>query len=196
MSNRLSNLKFRLVLILVLAAVLAACSTPTAVPATPQTVTLLQTVEVQVPVEVTRLVESTRLVEVTVQVVQTELVPVTITPTATPEATSTPEPTATLARVASYTPTLGKPEEKVAGIAPLRILNTTEDTLTVIIEGPVYYNVVLSPRAAVFRTMKEARYTYAVYRDGKLIYKGEMNITNPDKYELHLKEDRASFLVP
>lgn len=190
--------RFHLILLLLVSLLLSGCASFTPAVVTPEIVTIVQTVpvEVEVPVEVTRFIEVTRLVEVTRQVVQTELVPVTVTPTPSPEATGTSvAPTPGLIALGN-TPTYGKPAEKVPGIAPLRVWNTTEDTLEVVINGPVYYQISLAANKAVFLSIKEARYTYLVYRDGNFVYKGEMNISNPDKYELHLKEERAAFLIP
>ncbi|GAB4498576.1 MAG: hypothetical protein OHK0052_12160 [Anaerolineales bacterium] len=42
----------------------------------------------------------------------------------------------------------------------------------------------------------EGRYTYQVFRDGVLLYGGTMSLTNPDKHDLVLKENKAVFRVP
>ena len=84
--------------VLVLATALLAAGCASAPEATPQIVTVVETV----PVEVTRVVEVLNTVEVTRQVVVTVVVEVPVTPQATPTATQAPaQPAATF----SYLPT-------------------------------------------------------------------------------------------
>lgn len=180
-------------ILLVLPAVLFGCGgSPLQ---TPQVVTVVNTV----PVEVTRVVPVPQTVEVIREMIVTQIieVPVTTTPAPTSAATSTlaPTATATFARLAATaTPTF--PAEKVAGFALLKITNENDIELSASISGPLYATYAVPARLHILRIVPEGRYTYAVAREGKVIYRGTMNITNPDKHELKLRADKAVFLVP
>lgn len=188
---------------LLLALGLWGCS-PSTPPATPEVITVIQTQ----PVEVTRIVEIPQTVEVIREVMVTSVVevPVTVTPlptaveTATPTATATPEPTATPVITLVYTPAWFKtppPGEKVPGISLLHVINETNQTLSVEISGPIYKNYTLSPGTKAVEILPEGHYAYKVYNAAKkLLYTGEMFISNPDKFQLKLREGKAVFWVP
>lgn len=185
-----------ILLSLIVLLILSGCSQ-----ATPQ---LLQTVVVTVvntvPVEVTRIVEVKKTVAVTHEVVVTQIVevPVTVTPSPSPEISPTPEittpPTAAFEILASPSPTF--PQGKVQGFAPLKLVNQTADNLLVNIAGPFEQMYALSGESDRIETVMEGQYTYTVWRQDQALYTGSMNITNPDKHELHIRPDRVVFLVP
>ncbi len=166
------------------------CSASPQPSATPVIVTVVSTV----PVEVTRIVEVPQTVEVTRQVVVTQIVevPVTPAPTATVAATSTP----TAAAFVAAFPTATFPEGKVQGYSYLKIINETEDLLTVTIDGPIFGAYSVSGNASIIKEVKEGTYTYVVEHEARIIYRGTMKITNPDKHELVLHDDKAVFRVP
>lgn len=189
-------------LILIFALGLWGCSSATQ----PLPETVVVTVEKTVPVEVTRLVPVQQTVEVTRQVLVTQLVevPVTVTeePTATVEATL--EPTAQVANTApsqeivypTPIPSPTFPQEKSEGFAPLKIVNETNDILVLNINGPFQQSYDLQDKQQMIRTVKEGQYDYTVTREGTIIFRGTINITNPDKHEIHIRADKVVFLVP
>lgn len=183
------RLKIKLLLWIFPLALLAACSAPS----TPQTITVVETV----PVEVTRVIEVPLVVEVTREVPVTRVVelPVTVTPSATPEITPTPEPSAT-PTFTMLLATATVPEGKVAGWAPLKVHNRTDVRLTLEISGPAYHTFYVSAGDEEMRTVPEGDYTYVVSDDLGRLYTGSFRITNPDKHELVMREDKAVFLVP
>jgi hypothetical protein len=189
-------------LILIFALGLWGCSSATQ----PLPETVVVTVEKTVPVEVTRLVPVQQTVEVTRQVLVTQLVevPVTVTeePTATVEATL--EPTAQVANTApsqeivypTPIPSPTFPQEKSEGFAPLKIVNETNDILVLNINGPFQQSYDLQDKQQMIRTVKEGQYDYTVTREGTIIFRCTINITNPDKHEIHIRADKVVFLVP
>jgi|GEM_PF-1280078 hypothetical protein len=185
-----------LVLFLTAAALLLAACGPAAQPA-PVTVVVTQEVEVTRIVEILSTVEVTRQVESTVVVE----VPVTVTPTVTPEITATPTPTASPTFVPvtwtpEATPLPAKFTEKIPGFAFLKIVNLTKLDLIVEITGPVSENFRVLPEKNTGKTVPEGEYTYRVLAGEKVMYSGTMKITNPDKHELRLREDKAVFWIP
>jgi hypothetical protein len=162
--------------------------------------TVVVTVVNTVPVEITRIVEVEKTVEVTRQVVVTQEVevPVTVTPSPTPENSPTPESTATPTApafiTAEATPTF--PQEKVEGFSFLKLVNETDNNLVVNISGPFQQSYPIGSHLERVETVKEGQYTYMVLQDGRVIFRGTMNFTNPDKHELHIREDKVVFLVP
>lgn len=184
--------KKTLVLVFVLFSTLAlwSCSASPQPSPTPEIVTVVSTV----PVEVTRIVEIPKTVEVTRKVMVTQVVevPVTLTPAPMPTDTPTPE---SLGYSPIY-PTPTFPEGKVGGFSHLKLTNETEYSLVVNIYGPIVESYTLHKNMVTIKVVKEGQYTYTVIRDEKIIYRGTMNITNPDKHELKLREDKAVFLVP
>lgn len=168
--------------------------------------TVVVTVENTVPVEVTRLVPVEQTVEVTRQVLVTQLVevPVTVTeePTATVEATMEPtaQPASTTVSQEIVYPTLIPsptfPQEKSEGFAPLKIVNETNESLVLNINGPFQQSYNLNGKQQMIRTVKEGQYDYTVTREGKIIFRGTINITNPDKHEIHIRAGKVVFLVP
>lgn len=167
---------------------------------TPAVETVVVTVVNTVPVEITRIVEIEKTVEVTRQVVVTQEVevPVTVTPSPTPENSPTPESTATPTApafiTAEATPTF--PQEKVEGFSFLKLVNETDNNLVVNISGPFQQSYPIGSHLERVETVKEGQYTYMVLQDGRVIFRGTMNFTNPDKHELHIREDKVVFLVP
>jgi hypothetical protein len=174
--------------------VLTACaSTPAESPVITQVV--------EVPVEVTRLVEVQSTIEITREVVVTQLVevPVTVTPTATPEFSATPEYTATPTLGPTFTPGIVVPStisEKKHGFAPLKVINETTDNLLVIVSGDLYVEIAVSAERSLSVIVPEGSFTYTVWRSEQLIYGGSFRVTNPDKHELVLRQDKAVFRVP
>jgi len=168
--------------------------------------TVVVTVEKTVPVEVTRLVPVQQTVEVTRQVTVTQLVevPVTMTPAPTDVVETTVAPTTepvgtTVSQEMVYpsvTPSPTFPLQKSEGFAPLKIVNETSDILVLNINGPFQQSYSLQSKQQMIRTVKEGKYDYTVTRGGKIIFRGTMNITNPDKHEIHIRSDKAVFLVP
>jgi hypothetical protein len=165
-------------------------------PATPDTgvVTVVETV----PVEVTRLVEVPITVEVTRQVVvnQTVQIPVTIIPTteAIPTQIPTPIPVVSTSIPPSPTPTF--PLEKVEGYSVLLVVNETSDDILVNIDGPISRSFPFKGQSKILEKVKEGEYTYMVIRDESVIYQGKFNITNPDKFELHIRANKVVFFMP
>ena len=180
--------------VLLAALILSGCVGSSQSISTPNVVTVIQTV----PVEVTRIVEITQAVEVTRQVVVTQIVevPVTVTPNPTVEATPTP----TLALVPTFTPILATqitPQGKGDGFSPFFLVNQTPDRLEVYITGPLTpAPVALSPNSSFKVFLREGDYSYSVWRDGKVAYQGGFRITNIDKHQLILHEDKAVFWIP
>jgi hypothetical protein len=167
----------------------AAQATPTA-----QIVTVMQTV----PVEVTRLVEVVSTVEVTRQVVVTVVVEVPVTPEATPTA---PRPPTQPASTISYLPTptaLGQVFEtpKAEGTSRLKIINTTDETLTVKASGTQSFEVEIPPSKSAFLNVPYGDYTIRVYNGGDRLYTVKLSIINPDKYEITLQGDKATVMTP
>jgi len=168
--------------------------------------TVVVTVEKTVPVEVTRLVPVQQTVEVTRQVLVTQLVEVPVTATVEPTASveATLQPTAQPASTTpsqemvypSLTPSPTFPQEKSEGFAPLKIVNETSDSLVLNINGPFQQSYSLQGEQQMIRTVKEGQYDYTVTREGKIIFQGTINITNPDKHEIHIRADKVVFLVP
>jgi hypothetical protein len=162
--------------------------------------TVVVTVVNTVPVEITRIVEVQKTVEVTRQVVITQQVeiPVTVTPSPTAENSPTPEntptPTAAAFIPAAATPTF--PQEKVEGFSFLKLVNETDHNLVVNISGPFRQSYPIGSHLDRVDTVKEGKYTYTVLQDDQVIFRGTMNFTNPDKHELHIREDKVVFLVP
>jgi quercetin dioxygenase-like cupin family protein len=175
----------------------AGCSSaPTA---TSQVVTVVNTV----PVEVTRVVEVLSTVEITREVIVTQIVeiPVTVTPTVTSAASATPEPTATLQLLPTYTPLIPIPTDydptaKEPGFAPLKVINETSNTMTVVVSGPVYASIVAPHGGSVIQVVAEGSYQYTVWQGDTQVYAGEFSVTNPDKHELILRTDKAVFRMP
>lgn len=165
-------------------------------PVVPDTakVTVVETL----PVEVTRLVEVPVTVEVTRQVIvnQTVQVPVTVTPT--PEATQTQTPSllVTLTTPMPPSPTPTFPLEKVEGYSVLLVVNETGDDLVVEIYGPVDRGFTFKGSSKILEKVKEGLYTYRVIKQEQIIYQGSFNITNPDKFELHIRSNKVVFLMP
>ena len=187
------------VLFSLLGVLVAGCAAPT--PVVPSTVVV--TVVNTVPVEVTRLAPVQQTVEVTRQVVVTQLVevPVTLTPSPTPEVTSTSTTTVTPTPASTYQamplyPTATFPVEKKAGFSRLKLVNKTNDSIEIQISGPFFQTYTLSPGDQSIEPVKEGMYQYTVTIEGSVIFRGTMNITNPDKHELHVYPDRVVFLVP
>ena len=188
--------------ILIFALGLWGCST------TPQRVseTVMVTVEKTVQVEVTRLVPVQQTVEVTRQVLVTQLVEVPVTATAEPTAlaetllapTTQPASTTTSQEMVypSITPSPTFPQEKSEGFAPLKIVNETSDSLVLNINGPFQQSYDLQGKQQMIRTVKEGKYDYTVTREGKIIFRGTINITNPYKNEIHIRAGKVVFLVP
>ena len=180
--------------ILMAALVLSACAGTSPANSTPNVVTVIQTI----PVEVTRIVEITQAVEVTRQVVVTQIVevPVTVTPSPTAEATPTP----TMPLFPTFTPALATqitPQGKGDGFTPFFIVNQTQDRMEVYITGPLTPDpVALSPDSSFKIFLREGEYSYSVWRDGKVAYVGGFRITNIDKHQLILHEDKAVFWIP
>ncbi len=182
------------------------------------TETVVVTVEKTVPVEVTRLVPVQQTVEVTRQVQVTQLVEVPVTTTPAPTASldaSQPAPAtqsapATQAAPADQAgnstsqdivyPTMAPsptfPEQKTEGFAPLKMVNETNDSLMLNIDGPFQQTYSLPGKQTLIKTVKEGQYDYTVTREGKIIFRGTMKITNPDKHEIHIRADKVVFLVP
>jgi len=170
------------------------------------TETVVVTVEKTVPVEVTRLVPVEQTVEVTRQVQVTQLVEVPVTttpvPTITVEATAAPatQPANTTAPqdlvYPSITPSPTFPEGKAEGFAPLKMVNETDDNLVLTINGPFQQSYSLPGKQTMIKTVKEGQYDYTVTREGKIIFRGTINITNPDKHEIHIRTGKVVFLVP
>ena len=168
--------------------------------------TVVVTVEKSVPVEVTRLVPVQQTVEVTRQVLVTQLVEVPVTATAeptavieTPLAPTTQPASATTSQEIVYpsiTPSPTFPQEKSEGFAPLKIVNETSDSLVLNISGPFQQSYDLQGKQQMIRTVKEGKYDYTVTGEGKIIFRGKINITNPDKHEIHIRADKVVFLVP
>jgi hypothetical protein len=168
--------------------------------------TVVVTVEKSVPVEVTRLVPVQQTVEVTRQVLVTQLVEVPVTATAeptavfeTPLAPTTQPASATTSQEMVYpsiTPSPTFPQEKSEGFAPLKIVNETSDNLVLNISGPFQQSYDLQGKQQMIRTVKEGKYDYTVTGEGKIIFRGTINITNPDKHEIHIRADKVVFLVP
>jgi len=160
--------------------------------------TVVVTVVETVPVEVTRLVEIPMTVEVTRQVVATQIVQVPVTLTPPPGATPTqaPSPLAALASTTPLSPTPTFPLEKVKGYSVLLVVNETDDDLVVEIDGPVDRSFLFKGPSKILEKVKEGKYAYTVLRHDQIIYQGTINITNPDKFELHIRADRVVFLVP
>lgn len=188
--------KVMLFLAILIALVLSSCAGNPS----PAVETVIVTVVNTVPVEITRIVEVQKTVEVTRQVVVTQQVeiPVTVTPSPTPESSPTPEntpaPTTAAFIPAAATPTF--PDEKVAGFSLLKLVNETDNNLMVNISGPFQQSYPIGSHLERVDTVKEGKYTYTVLRDGQVIFRGTMNFTNPDKHELHIREDKVVFLVP
>lgn len=183
-----------LFVILALAVVSACSSAPTVVP-TPETIVQVQTVEV----EVTRLVEVERTVEVTREVVVTQVVEQVVTATPQPTASATPTPVF-VATTVPVTPwavlTQPAPGEKVQGWSLLLVTNRSGARMDLSISGPVSVEASISDEDNWRQTIPEGDYTYTVSSEGTALYSGAMRLTNPDKHELYLYEDRANFLVP
>lgn len=173
---------------------------------TAQTVkeTVVVTVEKTVPVEVTRLVPVQQTVEVTRPVLVTQLVevPVTTTPaaSATLEATQAAPTNQAAASQDIVYPTMAPsptfPEQKTEGFAPLKMVNETSDSLMLNINGPFQQTYSLPGKQTLIKTVKEGQYDYTVTREGKIIFRGTMKITNPDKHEIHIRAGKVVFLVP
>jgi hypothetical protein len=187
--------------VLLISAILAALLLSScASSSSPAIETVVVTVVNTVPVEITRIVEVEKTVEVTRQVVVTQEVevPVTVTPSPTPENSPTPESTATPTApafiTAEATPTF--PQEKVEGFSFLKLVNETDNNLVVNISGPFQQSYPIGSHLERVETVKEGQYTYMVLQDGRVIFRGTMNFTNPDKHELHIREDKVVFLVP
>lgn len=172
----------------------------------PVVVTVINTV----PVEVTRLVEVQRTVEVVREVVVTEIVevqvPVTVTAvleegaTPTPQASPVPSEGAGAGSAVVYaSPTIDLnafKDQKVQGFAPLKVINETGSTLTVVVNGPTYLSMVLGGHSSTIEIVAEAEYSYAVWEENEIIYSGTMRFTNPDKHELVIHNNRVVFKVP
>lgn len=165
----------------------------------PRVVTVVHTV----PVEVTRLVEIVSTVEVDREVIVTQIVevPVTVTLMPTPEATLTPQPFPTLVQGPTYTPGVFvpadyDPNEKKPGFAPLKVINETQDRLGVTVSGARAFAIVVSGNGSVTEIVPEGEFFYTVWRDEQIAYQGSFRVTNPDKHELVLREDKAVFRVP
>jgi hypothetical protein len=192
-----------LVVLLVAVVVLAGCSPQ---PAEPVVVTVINTV----PVEVTRLVAVQQTVVVTQEVVITEVievqVPVTVTPGPTMEITATNEPSPVpmdafggLAPAAYATPTIdlaAHKEEKIQGFAPLKVTNETESTLVVDVAGVTYVSLTVGGHGSVIEIIPEGEYSYTVWEEGAVIYSGTIRLTNPDKHELVIYDNRVVYKVP
>ena len=183
-----------LLTILLVAFIFSGCAGSSPANSTPNVLTVIQTV----PVEVTRIVEITQAVEVTRQVVVTQIVevPVIVTPNPTVEATPTP----TSPPFPTLTPILATqitPHGKGDGFAPFFLVNQTPDRLDVYITGLLTpAPVALSPDSSFKIFLREGDYTYSVWRDGKVAYEGGFRITNIDKHQLILHEDKAAFWIP
>ena len=190
----ISKRQIILLAVLIAALILSGCAGSSPANSTPNVVTVIQTV----PVEVTRIVEITQAVEVTRQVVVTQIVevPVTVTPNPTVEATPTP----TLLPFPTLTPILATqitPQGKGNGFVPFFLVNQTQDRLDVYITGPLTpAPVALSPDSSFKVFLREGDYFYSVWRDGKVAYEGGFRITNIDKHQLILQENKAVFWIP
>jgi hypothetical protein len=167
-------------------------------PLPPQTVVV--TVVNNVPVEVTRVVTVQQTTEVTREVVVTQFVevPVTVTPIPSPQLSPTPTVlfNAGGPRAAAASPSPTFPKEKVEGFSHLKLVNQTADNLVVGISGPFEQSYALSADSDRIVPVMEGNYTYIVWRQGQVLFRGQMNITNPDKHELHIRKDKVVFLVP
>jgi hypothetical protein len=181
---------------MLLALFLSGCSGATPSPVETVIVTIVSTF----PVEVTRVVEVQRTVEVTREVVVTQVleVPVTVTPTLAPQMSPTPAvlitPGGPSLPAVSPSPTF--PREKVEGFSSLKLVNQTTDNLVVNISGPFEQSYALSADSERIEVVMEGKYTYTVWRQEQALFTGQMNITNPDKHELHIRQDKVVFLVP
>jgi len=166
----------------------------------PDAESLLVTVVQTVPVEVTRVVEVHKTVEVTRQVVITQLVPVlvTSTPGLAEQATATQTPAAllTLETPTPATPTPTFPQEKVKGFSILLVVNETDDDLVVELSGTVERSLLFRGPSQALERVKEGDYAYIVWRQSQVLFQGTFKITNPDKFELHIRKDKVVFLVP
>ncbi|MEJ2266592.1 MAG: hypothetical protein P8X95_24360 [Anaerolineales bacterium] len=175
---------------------LSGCSAATPPPAATVIVTVVSTI----PVEVTRVVEVQRTVEVTREVVLTQIVevPVTVTPSPSPQLSPTPTvlSNASGPRVVAASPSPTFPREKVEGFSHLKLVNQTADNLVVGITGPFEHSYALSADSDRIVPVMEGNYTYTVWRQEQVLFTGQMNITNPDKHELHIRQDKVVFLVP
>lgn len=172
--------------------------------------TVVVTVVNTVPVEVTRMVEVQQTVEVIQEVVVTEIVevqvPVTVTPVPEPEETTTSEPSPVASvvsggevPVAQATPTFDVNEfqnQKIQGFAPLKVINETESLLTVTVQGAAYLEVTVGSHNSAIQVIPEGEYTYTVWEEGELRYSGTLRLTNPDKHELVIYNNRVVFKVP
>lgn len=172
---------------------------------TPQTVVTSQIVTVvhTVPVEVTRLVEVVSTVEVEREVIVTQIVeiPVTLTPMPSPEGSPTPEPSPTLVLGPTYTPggfvpADYDPNEKKPGFAPLKVINETGDRMGLTVTGARAFAIIVSGNSSVTEIVPEGEFFYTAWRDERIAYQGSFRVTNPDKHELVLREDKAVFRVP
>ena len=161
---------------------------------------ILATVVQTVPVEVTRLVEVEKTVEVTRQVVITQLV--TSLATSTPSimelatASQTPAALLTLETPTPATPTPTFPQEKVKGFSILLVVNETDDDLVVELSGTVERSLLFRGPSQALERVKEGDYAYIVWRQSQVLFQGTFKITNPDKFELHIRKDKVVFLVP
>jgi len=180
--------------------ILVGCGGMAASSPTPAVITVIQTV----PVEITRIVELPITVEVTRQVVVTQVVevPVTLTPTSQPEETATPTAAAlTFVPLATYVPTITPggvytDTKKVSGMTLLRIRNETDRVLTIAISGPVSTSLVLYPDGEASQIVPEGEYDYRVLENELPLYSGSFKLTNPDKHELFLRENKAVLWIP
>ena len=161
-------------------------------------ITNVVTVVETVPVVVTQLVEVPITVEVTRQVVvnQTVQVPVTIIPVTEAIPTQTPSPILIVNTSIPPTPTPTFPLEKVAGYSVLLVVNETSDDIVVNIDGPISRSFPFKGQSKILEKVKEGKYTYMVIRDEMIIYQGSINITNPDKFELHIRANKVVFFMP
>lgn len=179
---------------------LAGCGGNAAPNTTPPVITVVQTV----PVEVTRIVEIPVTVEVTRQVVITQVVevPVTLTSTSVPLETATPTAAPlTFVPLSTYVPTITPGGvytdiKKVNGTTLLMVRNETDRELTVDIAGPVSTSLLLYPDGEASQIVPEGAYTYRVLENSLPLYSGSFRLTNPDKHELLLRENKAVLWLP
>lgn len=180
----------------IFALLLWGCGRATPLPAQTVVVTMVSTF----PVEVTRIVEVQQTVEVTREVLITQFVEVPVTVTPTPSPQLSPTPTAPLSssgpRAVAASPSPTFPKEKVEGFSHLKLVNQTADNLVVGISGPFEQSYALSADSDRLVPVMEGNYTYTVWRQEQVLFTGQMNITNPDKHELHIRKDKVVFLVP
>ena len=183
-------------LAVIFALLLWSCGGATPLPPETVVVTVISTF----PVEVTRVLEVQKTIEVTREVVVTQFVevPVTVTPTPSPQLSPTPTIlfNATGPRGAAASPSPTFPKEKVEGFSHLKLVNQTAGNLVVGISGPFEQSYALSADSDRLVPVMEGNYTYTVWRQEQVLFTGQMNITNPDKHELHIHQNKVVFLVP